>query len=42
MSFNRLNYDTQAYKQSIEQSANVGNYNLETPCFCNRTDGGYG
>ena len=37
MSFNRLNYDTQAYKQSIEQSANVGNYNLEKPKIsCNQ------
>ena len=28
MSFNRLNYDSGAYEQTIEQSVQPGNYNL--------------
>jgi hypothetical protein len=31
MSFNRLNYDSGAYEQTIEQSVQPGNYNLGTP-----------
>ena len=31
MSFNRLNYDTGAYKQDINQSVGPGMYRLEEP-----------
>ena len=31
MSFNRLNYDTQAYQQNITQSTGIGNYRIEKP-----------
>ena len=39
MSFNRLNYDTCAYKQNLYQSVGPGEYrlteppNLDEPCF---------
>ena len=36
MSFNRLDYDTCAYKQELSESIGVGEYQLGTPHFMPR------